>query len=235
VSEVELTETPDELTETADERDERLLPGQPFPQGSTWDGKGTNFSLFSENAERVELCLFDEDGTERRIELADRTAFQWHAYLPGVGPGQRYGYRVHGPYEPERGMRFNPAKLLIDPYAKAIDGEIDWSAANALPYVAGDPQDDTADSVIDSQDDAAAIPASVVIDPAFDWGDDQGLQHRMSNTIIYEAHVKGFTMRHPAVPEGLRGTYAGMASEPVIAYLQDLGVTAVELLPVHRR
>jgi glycogen operon protein len=233
VSEAELTETEGELAETATEGGERRLPGQPFPQGSTWDGEGTNFSLFSENAERVELCLFDEDGAEQRIELADCTAYQWHAYLPGVGPGQRYGYRVYGPYEPERGMRFNPAKLLIDPYAKAIDGEIDWRAANALPYVAGDPQDDTADSAIDSEDDAAAIPASVVIDPSFEWGDDQRLQHRMSNTIIYEAHVKGFTMRHPDVPESLRGTYAGMASEPAIAYLKDLGVTAVELLPVH--
>jgi isoamylase len=177
-----------DLTDTAVENDERQLPGRPFPQGATWDGDGTNFSLFSENAERVELCLFDGEGSERRIELGDCTSFQWHAYLPGVGPGQRYGYRVHGPYEPERGMRFNPAKMLIDPYAKAIDGEVGWKAANALPYVPGDPADDTADATIDDQDDAAAIPASVVIDPAFDWGDDRQLQHRMSNTVIYETH-----------------------------------------------
>jgi isoamylase len=208
-------------------------PGQPFPQGATWDGDGTNFSLFSEHAERVELCLFDGDGTEQRIEVTECTMFQWHVYLPDVRPGQRYGYRVHGPYEPERGMRFNPAKLLIDPYAKAVDGEVNWQAASALPYVPGDPDDELADARIDSEDDAAAIPASVVIDPAFDWGDDRPPAHRMSNTVIYEAHVKGFTMRHPDVPESLRGTYAGMASAPAIAYLKQLGVTAVELLPVH--
>ena len=208
-------------------------PGSPFPQGADWDGDGTNFSLFSENAERVELCLFDDEGVEQRVAVTDCTANQWHIYLPGVGPGQRYGYRVHGPYEPEQGLRFNPAKLLIDPYAKAIDGEVDWTGPSALPYVPGDAEGDTADGAIDDQDDAAAIPASVVIDPTFDWGDDQPLQHRMVNTVIYEAHVKGFTKRHPDVPEALRGTYAGMASEPAINYLRDLGVTAVELLPVH--
>jgi isoamylase len=210
-----------------------IRPGRPFPQGSTWDGHGTNFSLFSEHAERVELCLFDDDGGEQRIDVRDTTAFQYHVYLEGVGPGQRYGYRVHGPYEPERGMRFNPAKLLIDPYAKAIDGTIDWDAANALPYVPGEPGNETADDAIDDADDAAAIPASVVIDPHFDWGDDRPLHRRYSSTVIYETHVKGFTMRHPDVPEELRGTYAGLASEPAITYLTELGVTAVELLPVH--
>ncbi len=208
-----------------------LRPGRPFPQGSTWDGPGTNFSLFSENAHRVELCLFDEDGTEHRINIYDRTNHQWHVYVPGVGPGQRYGYRVHGPYEPQHGHRFNPAKLLIDPYAKAIDGGVDWRAANTLPYVP-DGSDD-ADLHIDESDDAAAIPRSVVVDPGFDWEGDRLLGRRWSETIIYETHVKGFTMRHPDVSPELRGTYAGLASQPAIAYLTDLGITAVELLPVH--
>ncbi|HET8978183.1 MAG TPA: glycogen debranching protein GlgX [Solirubrobacteraceae bacterium] len=209
-----------------------LRPGRPFPQGSTWDGAGTNFSLFSENADRVELCLFDDDGREQRINIYDRTNNQWHVYVPGAGPGLRYGYRVHGPYEPQHGARFNPAKLLIDPYAKAIDGAVDWRAANTLPYVADGSED--ADLHIDESDDAAAIPRSVVVDPGFDWGDDRLLGRRWSETIIYETHVKGFTMRHPDVPENLRGTYAGLASEPAVAYLVDLGITAVELLPVHQ-
>jgi glycogen operon protein len=208
-----------------------IRPGRPFPQGSTWHGSGTNFSLFSEHAERVELCLFDETGGERRIDVRDRTAYQWHVYLDGIGPGQRYGYRVHGPWAPEQGMRFNPAKLLIDPYAKAIDGAVDWHAANALPYPPEGGAD--ADLRIDDSDDAAAIPASVVIDPGFDWGQDRLLGRRWSSTVIYETHVKGFTMRHPDVPEELRGTYAGLGSEPAIDYLRNLGVTAVELLPVH--
>jgi glycogen operon protein len=208
-----------------------IRPGRPFPQGSTWDGHGTNFSLFSENAERVELCLIDEDGSERRYDVRDTTAFQYHIYLDGVGPGQRYGYRVYGPWAPEQGMRFNPAKLLIDPYAKAIDGAVDWRAANTLPYQPGDGEDP--DLQIDEQDDAAAIPSSVVIDPEFDWEGDRPLRRRWSSTVIYEAHVKGFTMRHPDVAEELRGTYAGLGSEPAIEYLRDLGVTAVELLPVH--
>jgi glycogen operon protein len=210
----------------------RIRPGRPFPQGSTWDGAGTNFSLFSEHGERVELCLLDETGEERRIDVRDRTAFQSHVYLPGVGPGQRYGYRVHGPYAPEQGLRFNPAKLLIDPYAKAIDGPVEWRAANALPYQPkGDEQD--RDLRIDESNDAAAIPKSVVIDPAFDWGDDRPLGRRWSSTVIYETHIKGFTISHPDIPEHLRGTYAGLGSEPAIEHLRDLGVTAVELLPVH--
>jgi len=208
-----------------------LRPGRPFPQGATWDGHGTNFSLFSENADRVELCLFDEDGSEQRIHVFDQTAFQHHVYVPGVGPGTRYGYRVHGPYDPASGHRFNPAKLLIDPYAKAIDGAVDWRAANTLPYVPSDSED--ADLTMDDQDDAAAIPRSVVVDPNFDWGDDRLLGRSWSSTVIYETHVKGFTMRHPDVPDELRGSYAGLASEAAIAHLKDLGVTAVELLPVH--
>src|SRR5438552_8282136 len=145
--------------------------GKPFPLGPEWDGTGTNFSLFSENAERVELCLFDEDGREERIELHERTAFNWHCYLPGVGPGQRYGYRVHGPYEPSTGRRFNPAKLLIDPYAKSIEGPVLWDRGNAHPYPL-DPSNKDADLVRDESDDAAAIPKSVVIDERFDWEGD---------------------------------------------------------------
>ncbi|HET9719288.1 MAG TPA: glycogen debranching protein GlgX [Solirubrobacteraceae bacterium] len=208
-----------------------ILPGRPFPQGATWDGEGTNFSLWSERAEAVELCLFDEDGRERRVEVTDQTAFQWHVYLPGVGPGQRYGYRVHGPYEPAEGLRFNPAKLLLDPYAKAIDGTVDWRAASTLPYRPDGSEE--ADLNIDPDDDAAAMPKCVVVDTSFDWEGDRIIGRRWSSTVIYETHVKGFTMRHPDVPEKLRGTYAGLASEPVIRYLKDLGVTAVELLPVH--
>jgi isoamylase len=208
-----------------------ILPGRPFPLGPTWDGRGTNFSLWSERAEAVELCLFDEAGRERRIEVTDQTAFQWHVYLPGVGPGQRYAYRVHGPYDPAQGLRFNPAKLLLDPYAKAIDGPVDWRAANTLPY---EPDGgDDADLNIDTADDAAAMPKCVVVDTSFDWEGDRLLGRRWSSTVIYETHVKGFTMRHPDVPEELRGTYAGLASDPAIRYLKSLGVTAVELLPIH--
>ena len=210
-----------------------VWPGDPFPLGQSWDGDGTNFSLFSENAERVELCLFDGDGNEERIEVPQRTAFNWHCYLPGVGPGQRYGYRVHGPYEPEQGQRFNPAKLLIDPYAKAVDGAVEWDAANTLPYVPSGADD--ADLTPDYSDSAPAIPKSVVIDPAFDWGDDDWTRPRVPwhETVIYEVHVRGFTRRRADVREDLRGTYGGLASEAAISYLQSLGVTAVELLPVH--
>ncbi len=209
----------------------KLRPGRPFPLGATWDGAGTNFSLWSEAAERVELCLFDEHGEERRLDIHDRTAFQWHVYVEGIGPGQRYGFRVHGPYVPEQGLRFNPAKLLIDPYAKAIDGSVDWRAANALPYLPDGGED--GDLQIDTADDAVAIPKSVVVDPHFDWGDDRPPRRSWSSTIIYETHVKGFTMRHPDVPEQHRGTYAGLASQAAIEYLQQLGITAVELMPVH--
>jgi isoamylase len=207
--------------------------GNPFPLGPDWDGEGTNFSLFSENAERVELCLFDDAGNEERIELHERTAFNWHCYLPGVGPGQRYGYRVHGPYDPRRGARFNPAKLLIDPYAKQIDGAVQWDAANVLPYVPS--TDPDADLTIDTTDSARAVPKSVVIDPSFDWQDDEIVRPRVPwhETVIYEAHVKGFTQKRQGVRDDLRGTYGGLASEDAIAYLEELGVTAVELLPVH--
>jgi len=211
----------------------QVWPGRPFPLGPDWDGAGTNFSLFSENAQRVELCLFDEHGNEERIELRERAAFTWHCYLPGIGPGQRYGYRVHGAYDPASGNRFNPAKLLIDPYAKAIDGAVGWDAANTLPYAPGGGDD--SDLTIDETDSAPAIPKCVVIDPSFDWGDDDAIRPRtpLHDSLIYEVHVKGFTKRRESVREDLRGTYGGLASDDAIAYLTSLGVTAVELLPVH--
>jgi isoamylase len=208
-----------------------VWPGQPFPLGPTWDGHGTNFSLFSENARRVELCLFDDEDRETRIEVKERAAFNWHCYLPGVGPGQRYGYRIHGEYAPELGHRFNPAKLLIDPYAKAIEGAVDWERGNVLPYVPDGSAD--ADLEPDDEDDADAIPKCVVVDPSFDWQDDRPPRTPWHETVIYETHVKGFTKLRPDVRDDLRGTYAGLASDAAIAYLLDLGVTAVELLPVH--
>ncbi len=208
-----------------------IWPGRPFPLGPLWDGNGTNFSLFSENATRVDLCLFDGDDNEECIELTERTALNWHCYIPGVGPGQRYGYRVHGAYAPEQGHRFNPAKLLIDPYAKSIEGAVDWNRANALPYVP-DGTDD-ADLQLDDEDDAAAIPKAVVIDDSFDWEGDRWPQTPWHDTVIYEVHVKGFTKLNELVREDLRGTYAGLASEPALEYLTSLGVTAIELLPIH--
>ena len=204
-----------------------VWPGRPFPLGPDWDGEGTNFSLFSENAESVELCLFDGDGNEERIEVQERTAFNWHCYLPGVSPGQRYGYRVRGPYNPAAGQRFNPAKLLIDPYAKHIDGTVRWDEANVLPYAPS--PDPNADFTIDRSDSAPAIPKSVVVDPSFDWQDDAQVRPRTPwhDMVIYEVHVKGFTKTHEGVREDLRGTYGGLASEDSIAYLKQLGVTAV--------
>jgi isoamylase len=207
-----------------------VWPGRPFPLGTTWDGEGTNFSLFSENAERVELCLYGDEG-EERIEVQEVTAHVWHCYLPGVGPGQRYGYRVHGSYEPTAGHRFNPHKLLIDPYAKAIGGPVLWDLANVLPYVPSPAED--ADLELDDEDDADAIPKCVVTDPGFDWEDDRPPAIPWNDTVIYEVHVKGFTKRHPEIRDDLRGTYAGLASEPALEYLKELGVTAVELLPIH--
>jgi isoamylase len=210
-----------------------IWPGRPFPLGAEWDGHGTNFSLFSENAERVELCLFDDEDDETRVELCERTAFNWHGYLPGVGPGQRYGYRVHGPYDPKNGHRFNPNMLLIDPYAKSIEGKVRWNRASVLPYVADPDAGDDADLVMFDGDSAVAIPKSVVIDRHFDWEDDRPPKTPFDETVIYETHVKGFTMRHPGVREDLRGTYAGLADPAALEYLKALGVTAVELLPIH--
>jgi len=204
-----------------------VIAGRPFPQGATADPSGTNFSLWSEGAERVELCLFGDDGAETRIEVTERTAMQWHCFVEGVRPGQRYGYRVHGPWDPASGLRFNPAKLLLDPYAKAIDGVVDWDGPTLLPYRAGD------DLAREDTDSAPAMPKSVVADQRYDWGEDVWPGTPWSETVIYETHVRGLTMRHPDVPEELRGTYAGLASPAVVGYLKELGVTAVELLPVH--
>ncbi|MEO8468450.1 MAG: glycogen debranching protein GlgX [Chloroflexota bacterium] len=201
--------------------------GVPYPLGATYDGWGTNFSLFSEVADRVELCLFDADGNETRIEMPESTGFVWHAYLPQVIGGQRYGYRVHGPWDPGAGHRCNPAKLLMDPYAKAFEGEIKWDPA-VFPYRMDDPDGERSDT-----DSAPFMPRSVVVDPDFDWGDDRPPRHPPNGTVIYEVHVKGFTARHPGVPPELRGTYAGLAHPVAIDYLKALGVTAVELLPIH--
>jgi isoamylase len=213
----------------------QVWPGRPFPLGSVWDGEGTNFSVFSENAERVELCLFDDDGNEERLELHERILFNWHGYVPGVGPGQCYGYRVYGPWAPEQGHRFNPNKLLLDPYAKAITGPIDWDAANTLPYPVGDADADDADLRMDEEDDARAMPKCVVIDESFDWEDDELLRPRIpwNETVIYEVHPKGFTKLHERVRDDLRGTYAGLADDHALLHLKALGVTSVELLPIH--
>lgn len=207
-----------------------VWPGSPYPLGSVWDGNGVNFSLFSEHAERVELCLFDDQDRETRFEVKQRTAFNWHCYLPGIGPGQRYGYRVHGPYLPEQGQRFNAHKLLIDPYAKAIEGHIRYDAARVLPYAPDGPE---ADLVADETDDAAAIPKCLVVDESFDWEDDRRPNHPWAETVIYETHVKGFTVCNEAVREDLRGTFAGLASDEAIDYLTSLGASAIELLPIH--
>jgi glycogen operon protein len=210
----------------------RLWPGRPYPLGATWDGNGVNFALFSEHATGVELCLFDEPESGapgERLELRERTDLVWHGYVPELPPGRLYGYRAHGPYEPERGLRFNPAKLLIDPYARALAGRL-RSADEVFGYRVGDPAQDLAR---DDRDSAPFVPKAVVIDPAFDWGDDRPPKVPWHRSIVYELHVKGFTIRHPRVPEPLRGTYAGLACPAALDHLVSLGVTAVELLPVH--
>ena len=210
----------------------KILPGSPSPLGATWDGQGTNFALYSQHADRVELCLFDARDPSReyeRAELKNVTRHVWHAYIPGVRPGQLYGYRVHGPYDPESGHRFNPAKLLIDPYARAIAGVVDWNAA-VFPYRMGDASGDLAR---DDADNAAGMPKSVVVEQFFDWDGDRPPETPLHASVIYEVHVKGFTATHPDVPESQRGTYAALANPTVIDYLKSLGVTAVELLPVH--
>ncbi|MDI1450454.1 glycogen debranching protein GlgX [Polyangium sp. 6x1] len=210
----------------------RFWPGREYPLGSFYDGFGVNFAVFSENAERVELCLFEspDDRSERdRLVLPERTAHVFHGYVPALRPGQLYGYRVHGPYEPTRGLRFNPHKLLCDPYAQAVANEVDWRAP-MFPYVLGHPDQDLA---MCEKDNAWGAPKAVVVDNVFDWENDKPPRTPWRDTVIYELHVKGFTVRHPDVPATLRGTYAALASEAVIAYLKKLGVTAVELLPVH--
>jgi isoamylase len=211
----------------------KTWPGQPYPLGATWDGAGVNFALFAENATAVELCLFDQADPQRQTEclrLYEQTDHVWHMYLPDARPGWLYGYRVHGPYEPAQGHRFNPSKLLLDPYARALDRHIDWSDA-LFGYTIGDR---LADLSRDERDSATGLPKCVVVDTQFDWQGDQRLRTPWHQTLIYELHVKGFTQLHPAVPEKLRGTFAGLAHPAVIEYLQKLGVTAVELLPVHQ-
>jgi isoamylase len=203
-------------------------PGRPEPLGATWDGEGTNFALWSAGAEAVELCLFDAAGVETRIPLGESTYHVWHGYLPRIGPGQRYGYRVHGPYRPRDGQRYNPAKLLLDPYARAVDGE--FVPHPAVYGWAGDPRADT----VDGRDSAPYVPRSVVVHEDFPWGNDTRPRTLWEDTVIYELHVKGFTRRHPGVPEPLRGTYAGLAHPAAIEHLTGLGVTAVELLPAQQ-
>ena len=202
-------------------------PGSAYPLGATFDGTGTNFSLFSQVAERVQLCLIGDDGTETRVWMKEMDAFVWHAYLPHVQPGQRYGYRVHGPYNPSAGQRSNPAKLLLDPYAKAIAGQIDWDPS-LFSYDLGQPDS------FNQADSAAHMMHGVVINPYFDWAGDRAPKTPYHSTVIYEAHVKGLTYLHPEVPENQRGTYSGIAHPAVINHLQKLGITAIELMPVHQ-
>ncbi len=209
-----------------------VYPGHPYPLGATWDGNGVNFALYADNATGVELCLFDtnESGKESiKIELTERTHEIWHVYLPGAKPGQLYGYRVHGPYEPQNGHRFNPFKLLIDPYAKAIAGTIDWHNSH-YGYIMSAPEPDLTFSRTDS---APYVPKCVVIDPNFDWDGDKPPKTSYHKSIIYEIHVKGFTKLHPEIPDEIKGTYAGLAHPVTTKYLNDLGITAVELMPVH--
>ena len=209
----------------------KTWPGQPYPLGATYDGSGTNFAIFSGLAERVLLCLFDDQGAEAQVELPEVTALVHHGYLPNVGPGQRYGYRVVGPYTPETGCRCNPAKLLLDPYATAVEGQVEWRP-EVMPYVPTGADD--ADLVPSPEDNATLVPRSVVTSPYFDWGHDRPPRTPWDRTIVYETHVKGFTRLHPGVEPEHRGTYAGLASPASIDHLVSLGVTAVELLPVHQ-
>jgi isoamylase len=212
-------------------RDHPLSQGRPWPLGATFDGEGVNFALFSAHAERVELCLFSDDGRKERarIPLLERDGDVWHVHVGGLIPGTKYGYRVHGPYRPEQGHRFNPNKLLIDPYAKQLHGHVRWSDA-LMGYRVGAAK---ADLSFDTRDSAFAVPKSVVVDPTFHWGDDRPPRVTRSDTVIYEAHVKGLTRQHPGVPPARRGTYLGMSSEPMLEHLTKLGVTTVQILPVH--
>ncbi|MGV0853113.1 glycogen debranching protein GlgX [Mycolicibacterium phlei] len=203
-----------------------IWPGKAYPLGATYDGTGTNFAVFSEAAEKVELCLFDADGSETRIALPEVDAFVWHGFIPNIEPGQRYGFRVHGVYDPPTGQRCNPNKLLLDPYSKAIDGNFDWNQS-LFGYNFGDPDSRNDD------DSAASMPKSVVINPYFDWGNDRPPDYEYADSVIYEAHVKGMTQTHPDIPDNIRGTYAAVAHPVIIDHLKSLGVTAIELMPVH--
>ena len=205
-------------------------PGSPFPLGATYDGEGVNFALFSENATAVDLCLFDsKTAEEKRIRVKEIDNHIWHVYVPELKPGQLYGYRVYGPYEPQNGHRFNPNKLLIDPYAKALSGRVEWHHA-IFGYEVGSLEEDLSFS---EEDSASYVPKGVVIDPSFDWENDKAPKIPYHQTIIYEAHVKGLTQLHPDIPEAIRGTYSGIAHPVMIQYLKDLGITAIELMPVH--
>ena len=208
-----------------------VWPGRPAPQGAHWDGEGVNFAMFSEHAEKVELCIFDPSGRRelQRIPLVERTDQVWHCYLPEARPGMLYGYRVHGAYKPEEGHRFNPHKLLLDPYARSIVGDLKWSDA-AFGYTVGHRRGDLS---FDRRDSAGAMPKCKIIDSAFTWGEDRSPDIPWHRMVVYELHVRGFTMQHPDVPPAMRGTYAGLATAPVVDYLKRLGVTTVELLPVH--
>jgi len=208
-----------------------VLPGRPYPLGAKANPKGTNFALYSACATKVQLCLFNDEGEQTEvIDLKETTAFVWHGFVPGIYAGQLYGYRVHGPWEPQKGLRFNPSKLLVDPYAEAVTGNVDWKQP-IFPYKFGD---NDADLNMDDRDDARGIPKSVVVDHTFDWAGDPRPDTPLSDSVIYEMHVRGFSKRNPDVPEQMRGTYAGLASPSSLAYLKKLGVTAVELLPVHQ-
>ncbi|MCL1593841.1 MAG: glycogen debranching protein GlgX, partial [Actinomycetia bacterium] len=203
-----------------------IWPGEAFPQGATFDGSGTNFAVFAESANHVSLCLFDEQGKESRMRLPETTGFVHHGYVPNIGPGQRYGFRIHGPWDPSKGLLTNENKLMLDPYAKAIEGSVDESD-RVFAHQIDDPDR------LDPRDNSAVVPRSVVVDSDFDWGDDTPPNHALFESVIYETHVRGISKRHPDVPDHLRGTYAGLASEPIISHLVHLGVTAVELQPVH--
>ncbi len=211
----------------------QIWPGKPYPLGATYDGTGVNFTLFSEVAERVELCLISDEGTETRISLPEVDGFVWHCFVPGISPGQRYGYRVYGPYDPAAGHRCNPAKLLLDPYAKAIDGQVDGDPS-LFSYYFTDTPDSSGNLPLNTDDSRGHTMLSVVINPFFDWGQDRSPEHGYHESVIYEAHVKGLTALHPLVPPEIRGTYAGIAHPATISHLKDLGVTAVELMPVHQ-
>ena len=209
---------------------DRLLSGAPYPLGATWDGLGTNFAVFSAHATKVELCIFDPSGRREivRFQLPECTDEVWHGYMPNARAGLIYGYRVYGPYEPQHGHRFNHHKLLLDPYARAIEGQINWTQA-VFPYNFNDPE-----APLNNDDSAPFMPKSVVINPFFDWGNDRHPRTQSHDTIVYEAHVKGFSIKHPEIPEELRGSYAGLAHPRAIEHLTRLGVTAVELMPVHQ-
>ena len=206
-----------------------VWPGKSSPLGATWDGEGTNFALYCENGTGVDLCLFDDDGNETTLALTQVTNFVWHGYLPGIGPGTRYGFRVHGPYEPSNGHRFNRSKLLLDPYAKAIEGRVNWGP-DTFGYEWGE---EDADLTYNEVDDAHSIPKCIVVDTTFDWGNDHPPRTNWHDTVIYETHARGFTKTHPGIPEEIQGSYMGLAHPAAIEHLQLMGVTAVELLPVH--